>query len=116
MQKSGLNLLPCSRTTLTSLFFLYIRAMEWWLAPGGRLGFYLPLALSEASNAEPLRAILARYRIVEIIDLEEIGNVAFHGANVVTIGLVMKRHRPQLKTKSKLRVWCRLPRRRAWSD
>lgn len=78
------------KNTDLSVLFVY-RAMEWWLAPNGRLGFFLPLALSEASYAEPLRAILARYRIVEIIDLEEIGNVAFHGANVVTIGLVMEK-------------------------
>jgi hypothetical protein len=78
------------KNTDLSVLFVY-RAMEWWLASKGRLGFFLPLALSEASYAEPLRAILARYRIVEIIDLEEIGNVAFHGANVVTIGLVMEK-------------------------
>ncbi|GLU28016.1 N-6 DNA methylase [Brucella sp. NBRC 12950] len=78
------------KNTDLSVLFVY-RAMEWWLAPGGRLGFFLPLAISEASYAEPLRAILARYRIIEIIDLEEIGNVAFHGANVVTIGLVMEK-------------------------
>jgi len=78
------------KNTDLSVLFAF-RAMEWWLAPNGRLGFFLPLALSEASYAEPLRAILAQYRIVEIIDLEEIGNVAFHGANVVTIGLVMEK-------------------------
>jgi hypothetical protein len=78
------------KQTDLSVLFTY-RALEWWLEPGGRLGFYLPIALAESAYAEPLRAIVDRYRIVEIIDLEEIGNVAFHGANVVTMGLVVEK-------------------------
>ncbi|WP_237478658.1 Eco57I restriction-modification methylase domain-containing protein [Lichenibacterium dinghuense] len=73
-----------------AVLFAY-RATEWWLAEGGRLGFFLPLAISESAYAEPLRMVLGRYRILEIIDLEEIGNVAFHGARVVTMGLVIEK-------------------------
>lgn len=78
------------KQTDLAVLFTY-RAMKWWLAPGGRLGFYLPLAISESAYGEPLREIMAQHTIIEIIDLEEIGNVAFHGANIVTMGLVVEK-------------------------
>lgn len=76
-----------------SVLFAY-RALKWWIAPGGKLGFYLPLAISEAAYAEPLRRMVDENKIIEIVDLEEIGNVAFHGANIVTMGLVVEKTPP----------------------
>lgn len=78
------------KQTDLSAYFVY-RTLKWWLKPGGRMAFILPLALSEAAYAEKLRALLEQYRILEVVDLELLGNVAFHGANIVTMILVVEK-------------------------
>lgn len=73
-----------------SVLFVF-RALKWWLAPGGKLGFFLPLAITETAYAENIRRVMDEYRIIEIIDLELIGNAAFHGTNIVTCGLIIEK-------------------------
>lgn len=73
-----------------SVFFLY-RAIKWWLKDGGRLGFFLPLALTEAKYAGKIRELILQYKILEIVDLELAGNKIFHGANIVTCILILEK-------------------------
>ena len=58
--------------------FLF-RAMRYWVKPGGRLGFIVPIAFLTADYAADLRDLLAAYRIVEIVDLEALRKVTFRG-------------------------------------
>jgi hypothetical protein len=78
------------KQTDLSAYFVY-RALKWWLKPGGKMAFFLPLAVTEAAYGEKLRKLFDEYRIIEIVDLELLGNVAFHGANIVTIILIVEK-------------------------
>lgn len=73
-----------------SAFFVY-RSIKWWLKDGGRLGFFLPLSITEAKYASKLRDLILKYRIREIVDLELAGNVIFHGSNIVTCILIIEK-------------------------
>jgi hypothetical protein len=81
------------KQTDLSVYFVY-RALRWWLKPGGRMAFFLPLAITETAYAERIRNVIDEFKIVEIVDLELVGNAAFHGANVVTIALVVEKAPP----------------------
>lgn len=71
------------------------RALKWWLKPGGRMGLVIPMAVLDAVYAEPLRAVLAEYRILEIIDLELLRKKTFHGVKRPTVVLIVENDRPQ---------------------
>ncbi len=78
------------KQTDLSAFFVY-RTLKWWLKPGGRMAMFLPMATTEAAYTEKLRRMVQEYKIVEIVDLELLGNSTFHGANVVTVILVVEK-------------------------
>jgi type I restriction-modification system DNA methylase subunit len=77
------------QTDLSALFVY--RTLKWWLQEGGRMALFLPLALTEAAYAEKLRNLILQYKIIEIVDLELLGNIAFHGANIVTVILIVEK-------------------------
>ena len=69
--------------------FLF-RAMKYWVKPGGRLGFIVPIAFLTADYAAELRDFLAHYRIVEIIDFEALRKVTFRGVKRPTVALIVE--------------------------
>ncbi|HEX2559133.1 HsdM family class I SAM-dependent methyltransferase, partial [Phenylobacterium sp.] len=90
-----------SKQTDLSALFVY-RALRWWVKPGGRMAFFLPLSLTEAAYADKLRRVVEEYTILEIIDLELLGNAAFHGANIVTMVLIVEKKEPTPQDKIKI--------------
>lgn len=71
------------------LLFVY-RAMRAWVAPGGRMGLIVPIAVLEAGYAGPLRSILRQYKVVEIVDLELLKKKTFHGVKRPTVILIIE--------------------------
>lgn len=69
--------------------FLF-RAMRYWVKPGGRLGFIVPIAFLTADYAAELRDLLAAYHIVEIVDLEALRKVTFRGVKRPTVTLIIE--------------------------
>jgi hypothetical protein len=78
------------KSTDLSVYFAY-RAIQWWLKDGGRMAFFLPFALSESAYADNLRRILERYKLIELVDLELLGNTVFHGANIVAMIVIIEK-------------------------
>jgi len=78
------------KQTDLSAFFVY-RTLTWWLKPGGRMALFLPMATAEAAYAEKLRRIVEEFKIIEIVDTELLGTTTFHGANIVTIVLIVEK-------------------------
>jgi hypothetical protein len=71
------------------LLFVY-RALRVWVKPGGRMGFIVPNAVLDAGYAGSLRAILREYRLVEIVDLEQLRKKTFHGVKRPTVVLIVE--------------------------
>ncbi|MGA8907222.1 MAG: N-6 DNA methylase [Acidobacteriaceae bacterium] len=66
------------------------RAMRYWVKPGGRLGFIVPIAFLTADYAAELREFLVRFRIVEIVDFEALRKITFRGVKRPTVTLVIE--------------------------
>jgi hypothetical protein len=66
------------------------RAMRYWVKPGGRLGFIVPIAFLTADYASELREFLVQFRIVEIVDFEALRKITFRGVKRPTIALIMQ--------------------------
>jgi len=81
------------KNTDTSIYFIY-RALRQWVKPGGRLAFIVPIGMSEAAYAGPLRNILEGYRIKLVADLEGLGKATFRGVKRATIIMVVERADP----------------------
>lgn len=81
------------KNTDTSIYFIY-RALRQWVRPGGRLAFIVPIGMSEAAYAGPLRRILEGYRIKLVADLEGLGKSTFRGVKRATIIMVIERSEP----------------------
>lgn len=81
------------RNTDTSIYFIY-RALRQWVKPGGRLAFIVPIGMSEASYAGPLRRVLEGCRIRLVADLEGLGKATFRGIKRATIIMVVERSTP----------------------
>jgi hypothetical protein len=81
------------KNTDTSIYFIY-RALRQWVKPGGRLAFIVPIGMSEAAYAGPLRRILEGYRIKLVADLEGLGKATFRGVKRATIIMVVERAAP----------------------
>lgn len=73
-----------------SALFVY-RTLKWWLKDGGKMALFLPLPITEAAYGENLRNLILQYKILEIVDLELLGNIAFHGTNIVTVILILQK-------------------------
>ncbi|MES3047151.1 HsdM family class I SAM-dependent methyltransferase [Sphingomonas faeni] len=78
------------KNTDTSIFFIY-RALKQWVKPGGRLAFIVPIGITEATYAGPLRRVLDGYRICLIADLEGLGKVTFRGVKRATVIMVIEK-------------------------
>ena len=78
----------------TKQFDLYVpfvfRALKWWLKHDGRMGLVVPLAILDAGYAAALRAVIAEYRLVEIVDLELLRKKTFHGVKRPTVVLIVE--------------------------
>lgn len=81
------------KNTDASIYFIY-RALRQWVKPGGRLAFIVPIGVSEAAYAGPLRRVLEGYRIKLIADLEGLGKATFRGVKRATIIMVVERVEP----------------------
>lgn len=81
------------KNTDTSIYFIY-RALRQWVKPGGRLAFIVPIGMTEAAYAGPLRRILEGYRIKLVADLEGLGKSTFRGVKRATIIMVVERVEP----------------------
>lgn len=81
------------KNTDTSIYFIY-RALRQWVKPGGRLAFIVPIGMSEAAYAGPLRRILEGYRIKLVADLEGLGKATFRGVKRATIIMVVEHAEP----------------------
>jgi hypothetical protein len=78
------------KNTDSSIFFIY-RALQQWVKPGGTLAFIVPIGITEATYAGPLRRILQGYRIRLIADLEGLGKVTFRGVKRATVIMVVEK-------------------------
>ena len=78
------------KNTDTSIFFIY-RALQQWVKPGGTLAFIVPIGVTEAAYAGPLRRVLEQYRIKLIADLEGLGKVTFRGVKRATVIVVVEK-------------------------
>ena len=74
-----------------SELFVY-RALKWWLKDGGRCALILPFSVLESGGAERLRTFLENYRLIEIIDLELVGQVLFQGVAIVACVLIVEKN------------------------
>ena len=81
------------KNTDISAFFIY-RALKQWVKPGGRLAFIVPIGLTEAAYAGPLRRVLAQHRIRLIADLEGLGKATFRGVKRATVIMVVEKAKP----------------------
>jgi transcriptional regulator with XRE-family HTH domain len=81
------------KNTDTSIYFIY-RALRQWVKPGGRLAFIVPIGMSEAAYAGPLRRVLEGYRIKLIADLEGLGKATFRGVKRPTIIMIVENTPP----------------------
>lgn len=81
------------KNTDASIYFIY-RALRQWVKPGGRLAFIVPIGMSEAAYAGPLRRILEGVRIRLVADLEGVGKATFRGVKRATIVMVVERTAP----------------------
>lgn len=78
------------KNTDSSIFFIY-RALRQWVKPGGTLAFIVPIGITEAAYAGPLRRLLGQYRIRLIADLEGLGKVTFRGVKRATVIMVVEK-------------------------
>lgn len=78
------------KNTDSSIFFIY-RALKQWVKPGGTLAFIVPIGMSEAAYAGPLRKLLGGYRIKMIVDLEGLGKTTFRGVKRATIIMIVEK-------------------------
>lgn len=78
------------KNTDSSIFFIY-RALQQWVKPGGTLAFIVPIGITEAAYAGPLRRILQGYRVRMIADLEGLGKVTFRGVKRATVIMVVEK-------------------------
>jgi hypothetical protein len=80
----------------SNLYILFIfKALEQWLETDGKLGFIIPLTFVDTEDSEKLRAMFrpgGKWRILEIVDMEEIKRLAFPSANVRPIILIAQNH------------------------
>lgn len=70
--------------------FIY-KALGHWLVEGGRLGFVIPLTFVDTSDSAKLRSLFrvgGPWKIVEIVDMEEMKRAVFPTANVRPIILI----------------------------
>ena len=81
------------KNTDTSIYFIY-RALKQWVKPGGTLAFIVPIGVTEAAYAGPLRRVLEEYRIKLIADLEGLGKTTFRGIKRATIIMVVEKATP----------------------
>jgi transcriptional regulator with XRE-family HTH domain len=81
------------KNTDTSIYFIY-RALRQWVKPGGRLAFIVPIGMSEAAYAGPLRRVLESYRITLVADLEGLGKATFRGVKRPTIIMIVEKADP----------------------
>lgn len=81
------------KNTDTSIYFIY-RALRQWMKPGGRLAFIVPIGMSEAAYAGPLRRVLEGFRIKLVADLEGLGKATFRGVKRPTIIMVVEKTSP----------------------
>lgn len=81
------------KNTDTSIYFIY-RALKQWVKPGGKLAFIVPIGITEAAYAGPLRKVLEGYRITLIADLEGLGKSTFRGVKRATIIMVIEKAEP----------------------
>jgi hypothetical protein len=75
------------------ILFLY-RALRWWLKPGGRLGFIVPMAVLDAGYAQQIRRVLSEFKLIEIIDLELLRKKTFHGVKRPVVVLIIEKSDP----------------------
>jgi hypothetical protein len=69
--------------------FVY-RALKWWVKPGGRLGFIVPITVLTADYAAPLRRLIEKYKLLEIVDLEGLRKLTFRGVKRQTVALIIQ--------------------------
>jgi len=82
-------------TVEADLYVAFVkRALEAWVVPGGRLGFIVPLVAASADYAAPMRHMVERHRIIELIDFEQVGRAMFRGVKRPALGLVVERTEP----------------------
>lgn len=81
------------KNTDTSIYFIY-RALKQWVKPGGKLAFIVPIGVTEAAYAGPLRKVLEAYRIKLIADLEGLGKSTFRGVKRATIIMIVEKAEP----------------------
>ncbi len=81
------------KNTDTSIFFIY-RALKHWVKPGGKLAFIVPIGITEAAYAGPLRRVLDQYRITLVADLEGLGKSTFRGVKRATVIMVVEKTAP----------------------
>ncbi len=75
------------------ILFLY-RALRWWLKPGGRMGFVVPMAVLDAGYAQQIRRVLTEFKLVEIVDLELLRKKTFHGVKRPVVILIVEKSTP----------------------
>lgn len=75
------------------ILFLY-RALRWWLKPGGRMGFVVPMAVLDAGYAQQIRRVLTEFKLVEIVDLELLRKKTFHGVKRPVVILIVEKTAP----------------------
>ena len=89
---SEYDAVSAGQTDLSALFFF--RALEWWLKPGGRLAFIVNFALANTAAATKLRDTLRGYKIIELINFEDLGQSLFTGISVVAMGIIVEKTKP----------------------
>jgi hypothetical protein len=92
----------------SNLYNLFIyKAMNYWLRPGGVLGFVVSLSLLDNKDSAGLRSMFApggRWRIVEIVDMEEVAGDVFPGVTVNPILFIAEKRPPTAEDHITLRV------------
>lgn len=79
----------------SNIFCLFIfKAMQYWLKEGGKLGFIIPLSFCDNDDNHNLRNLFKidkRWKICEIVDLEEVSDIVFPDCTVNPIILIAQK-------------------------
>ncbi|MGB9886506.1 MAG: Eco57I restriction-modification methylase domain-containing protein [Moorellales bacterium] len=98
---------PVSARSNSRTLFVY-KAFQQWLEDGGVLAFVLPLSVFDSEEGEELRRLFApesgQWRIVEIVDMEEVARYVFPQVSVNPVLFVAKKEAPQPTDTVTLRV------------
>jgi len=71
------------------ILFLY-RAIRGWVKEGGRVSFIIPMAILDSAYAGPLRRLLTKFKLVEIVDMEALRKKTFRGIKRPTVIFVLE--------------------------